>query len=90
MKISRKRKQVLMCEALAYAGELVRQVVNTYTAFDNLPEDERAFIDEYIVSIGARLIAQADQRNADAVVCARRLLRTLEQTRQTKKESSSP
>lgn len=70
MKISRKRKQELMRQALMYAGQLVRQVVTTYEAFNDLSEGERTFIDEYIVSIGDRLYAQGldrDERNRAAV-----------------------
>jgi dsRNA-specific ribonuclease len=67
-----------MCEALAYTGQLVRQVVTSYQAFDDLPEHERAFIDEYIVSIGDRLTAQAEQRREANKIAAYRLLRALE------------
>lgn len=71
MKISRNRKRALMCLALGYAGELVRQVVNTYEAFDDLPDHEKAFLDEYIVSIGDRLVAQGERR-IDGATFARR------------------
>lgn len=61
-KIGRQHKNELMCEALAYAGELVRQVVQTYEAFNELPDHEREFIDEYIESIGLNLMRQAERR----------------------------
>lgn len=64
MTISRKRKQELMSDALAYAGEIVRRVVDSYTAFDELPEEERTFVDGYIVDIGDRLTRQAEFRRA--------------------------
>ncbi len=64
MSLSRARKRELMCSALAYSGELVRQVVNTYEAFTELPDEEQAFIAEYIVSVGDRLIDQAERRRA--------------------------
>jgi dsRNA-specific ribonuclease len=78
MKISRKRKQELMCTALSYAGALVSAVVDSYEAFNELPEHERKFVDEYIVSIGDRLIAQAEQRREANKVAAYKLLRKLE------------
>lgn len=83
-RISRLRKQELMCSALAYAGQLVRQAVNSYSAFEELPAHERDFIDEYIVSIGDRLTTQAEQRRPANKTAARQILRQMD----SKKESA--
>lgn len=59
MALTNRRKRALRREAFLYTGKLVYEVVNTYEAFGDLPDDERAFIDEYIRDIGERLNAQA-------------------------------
>lgn len=79
VRISRKRKHELMCEALCYAGQLLRQVVVSYQAFENLPPHEREFMDEYIVSIGDRLFWQGEaKRDVKSKAAAQHLLRALD------------
>lgn len=58
---SNERKRQLRAEALQYAGQLVYEVVGTYSAFDELPDDERAFIDAYIKETGARMMDRASR-----------------------------
>lgn len=54
MRRARRSQLRKMCRL--YIGELVRQVVNTYEAFDELPDDERDFVDQYIREFGERVI----------------------------------
>jgi hypothetical protein len=75
-----------MAEALAYCGTLVAEVVNSYDAFDELPDEEKTFIDDYIVSVGERLREQGEarlrrQRSPKDQAIARGILRALEKGR---------
>jgi hypothetical protein len=58
MTISAKRKRELHRIALKYAGEVLIALVDTYEAFNELDEDERAFMDDSVTSIGDRLYAR--------------------------------
>lgn len=66
MKISPERKRWLRAEALIYAGELVRQVMNTYEEFIGLivNDDEQKFMDDSIRSIGERLWERGSKQKA--------------------------
>lgn len=64
MSIPHVRKRELMCEAMAYAGELVRNVVSNYEAWGELSDEEQAFVDSYIVTIGDGMLRDAERRKA--------------------------
>lgn len=51
----RARRRELVQVARTYIGTLVAEVVNSYTAFEDLPEDEQAFLDGYIREFGQRV-----------------------------------
>jgi len=75
--VSRARKTELMCRSLRFAGDLLLAIMSSSQEFNDLSDDERKFVEEYIESVGHRLVAQADARDPKNKTAAKAVLRTL-------------